>query len=495
MVDVKSKRCLHLNCSRQPGYGAEGGRPLYCSTHKESNMVDVKDRRCEEPGCKKHPTCANAGERPRFCAIHKLPGMIDVKHKRCEAEGCVTLASFGRPEENKRRFCSTHKLEGMKYITHISRRRSSKAADQAPGKAEGESLRRKRGTTPSLSSSTSNSPVTVPDPPPLPVVYAPPSYYPPSYMLSSPGTSPHATAVAARGFPPFDVIAPQYQRSQSLLPHRPDDVAHHVRYGSALPHLGGRSASRELSRSPGPQPGGQRDSTGREWEWEWVRQEYDPARDFTPPYGWMGGAPPWLGHRGIRPTSPTVHQHPHQPPYGHHPVGFPYPIPREMRGNPYMLPHPGAVPYPSPRPQLRPHCRMGHSTREVPFLPGDATGRSAVAGEVNDPRPRSHSPASSHGRGSPRDHWEGGEMPPGTSPRYSYRQQLPQIFRRGMIEGGGQAALLQAPSHPTPSSRPNRAEEGVSFTDAANREEDPRPETGEESEPDPEEASMRSGGR
>lgn len=52
-MDVKNSRCKHPGCTRQPNYGNEGGRAVFCSAHKLSRMVNVVSRRCEYPDCKR----------------------------------------------------------------------------------------------------------------------------------------------------------------------------------------------------------------------------------------------------------------------------------------------------------------------------------------------------------------------------------------------------------------------------------------------------------
>ena len=42
MVDVKSKKCEHPGCMKQPGYNVPGSKAgRFCSGHKEGGMVVV----------------------------------------------------------------------------------------------------------------------------------------------------------------------------------------------------------------------------------------------------------------------------------------------------------------------------------------------------------------------------------------------------------------------------------------------------------------------
>ena len=45
-MDVKSKRCVHPTCEKNPVYGIEGQRPTHCVYHKADNMIDVVSKRC-----------------------------------------------------------------------------------------------------------------------------------------------------------------------------------------------------------------------------------------------------------------------------------------------------------------------------------------------------------------------------------------------------------------------------------------------------------------
>jgi hypothetical protein len=41
MINLFSKKCSHVGCSKQPNYNLEGEKPLYCSTHKKEGMIHV----------------------------------------------------------------------------------------------------------------------------------------------------------------------------------------------------------------------------------------------------------------------------------------------------------------------------------------------------------------------------------------------------------------------------------------------------------------------
>jgi hypothetical protein len=113
MVNVKSKKCEQIGCTKQPAFNTKGeSRGRFCADHKEPNMVDVKSKKCEIDGCTKHPVFNMEREtKARFCLAHKQDGMVDVKNKQCEHDGCTTRPSYN--VEGKARFCADHKQDGM----------------------------------------------------------------------------------------------------------------------------------------------------------------------------------------------------------------------------------------------------------------------------------------------------------------------------------------------------------------------------------------------
>jgi hypothetical protein len=42
VVIKKHRKCLHDNCNKQPSFGLEKLKPLYCSEHKLDNMKNVQ---------------------------------------------------------------------------------------------------------------------------------------------------------------------------------------------------------------------------------------------------------------------------------------------------------------------------------------------------------------------------------------------------------------------------------------------------------------------
>jgi hypothetical protein len=118
MENVKSKRCEHPDCVKQPTYNLPGEtKARFCTKHRQEGMVNVKDKRCEHPDCSKIPNYNLPGEtKAKFCNEHKLEGMVNVKDKRCEHPDCSKIPNYNLPGETKARFCAEHKLEGMENV-------------------------------------------------------------------------------------------------------------------------------------------------------------------------------------------------------------------------------------------------------------------------------------------------------------------------------------------------------------------------------------------
>jgi nitrite reductase/ring-hydroxylating ferredoxin subunit len=115
MIDVKSNRCTHEGCIKQPFFNTEGEtKGLYCGTHRKEGMIDVKHDRCIHERCKTRPNFNKEGEtKGLYCGTHRKEGMIDVKSNRCIHKGCKTRPSFNKEGETKGLYCGTHRKEGM----------------------------------------------------------------------------------------------------------------------------------------------------------------------------------------------------------------------------------------------------------------------------------------------------------------------------------------------------------------------------------------------
>ena len=73
MIDVKSRRCIHPNCKKQPNYNNEGEeKGLYCITHKKENMINVISKTCKSEWCNTIVTEKYNGY-CLFCFINLFP--------------------------------------------------------------------------------------------------------------------------------------------------------------------------------------------------------------------------------------------------------------------------------------------------------------------------------------------------------------------------------------------------------------------------------------
>jgi hypothetical protein len=115
MINVKSKKCLYIDCIKQPCYNYENEKaPLYCSLHKLENMVDIKSKKCLFEGCNILPVYNFEGENIRlYCSKHKLENMINVASKKCIYHECIKQPCYNYESEKLGIYCNLHKLENM----------------------------------------------------------------------------------------------------------------------------------------------------------------------------------------------------------------------------------------------------------------------------------------------------------------------------------------------------------------------------------------------
>lgn len=122
MVNVKTPRCSFINCIKAPIYGYKHENAQYCAKHKIDGMINLKSKRCEYPDCVKTPNFALVGNRAQYCASHKTPEMVDVKNRKCLYPTCKTQPCYGY--DGKIEYCFSHKLSDMidfrnKHCIHL----------------------------------------------------------------------------------------------------------------------------------------------------------------------------------------------------------------------------------------------------------------------------------------------------------------------------------------------------------------------------------------
>ena len=76
MINVKVKKCEHVDCDKYACYAYHGNKACYCATHCLEGIVNVKNKMCEHDECKKQASYAFEGDKPVYCATHRLNGMI-----------------------------------------------------------------------------------------------------------------------------------------------------------------------------------------------------------------------------------------------------------------------------------------------------------------------------------------------------------------------------------------------------------------------------------
>jgi very-short-patch-repair endonuclease len=109
MVNIKSKRCIFLDCQTIAIYGYPNTKdPLYCLQHKEKSMVNIKCKKCIFLDCQIQPTYGLPGHPPTHCTIHKQVNEKANPMAKCQIPKCKNLALFGYTYATH---CAEHKAE------------------------------------------------------------------------------------------------------------------------------------------------------------------------------------------------------------------------------------------------------------------------------------------------------------------------------------------------------------------------------------------------
>ncbi len=118
-IKLKGHLCKYEDekrCTKQPRYGPEGGKPIYCLTHNNllnKGYVDLVTKKCcgkDGNKCTKQPSKGFIGEKPKWCTNCAPDGTINVQDRKCAYDDCEKIASFGYLNE-KPKWCLTHKSE------------------------------------------------------------------------------------------------------------------------------------------------------------------------------------------------------------------------------------------------------------------------------------------------------------------------------------------------------------------------------------------------
>jgi hypothetical protein len=117
MVDVKSKKCIELDCNKVSNYNLPYEKyGLYCVKHKKENMVDIKNKKCKEKNCNIQPTYNYINKTAEYCVEHKKENMVDVKSKRCLEINCNNYPTYNYKDKKSGLYCNKHKKENMIVI-------------------------------------------------------------------------------------------------------------------------------------------------------------------------------------------------------------------------------------------------------------------------------------------------------------------------------------------------------------------------------------------
>ncbi len=115
MANVKNKRCIEMNCNKQPSYNFKGEtQALYCVTHSLEEMVDIKSKHCIEDDCNKQPNYNFKDQKKAlYCKTHALKEMVDIRSKRCIEDECDKIPNYNFKGETQALYCKTHALKEM----------------------------------------------------------------------------------------------------------------------------------------------------------------------------------------------------------------------------------------------------------------------------------------------------------------------------------------------------------------------------------------------
>lgn len=104
MVRSNKQYCTYPNCIREKRFGFPGGRPEYCSIHRNTSMILLRCQNCTE--CDQRALYGIYGESVSRCSTHRIEGMIIDPKNRCKSRSCTQVAIYG---VTKPLHCEDHK--------------------------------------------------------------------------------------------------------------------------------------------------------------------------------------------------------------------------------------------------------------------------------------------------------------------------------------------------------------------------------------------------
>lgn len=99
MTNVVMKKCAYPTCNTRATCGQKDNKASHCRKHSSPDAVIrvIKMCRGEEGQCKRAPQYGEDGGRPLFCISHKRSTDIAVSTPKCETEACAIYSTEERP--------------------------------------------------------------------------------------------------------------------------------------------------------------------------------------------------------------------------------------------------------------------------------------------------------------------------------------------------------------------------------------------------------------
>lgn len=116
MVNITIKNfCEKEDCETYPSFDYEGGKGKRCKKHKSPLMINIKNRKCKHLECSFRPLYGYPHKSSQMCSRHKLENMIANPSKRCIKRDnfnnqCANLAIYGHTSQI---VCEKHRTDSM----------------------------------------------------------------------------------------------------------------------------------------------------------------------------------------------------------------------------------------------------------------------------------------------------------------------------------------------------------------------------------------------
>lgn len=131
MVDVRSEKCCHPICSKQPCFGKAGSKKAEtCSQHALDRMVEVANQKVQLSQLLRQGRRSAALEPIRRKRVwNTLPdAMVNVTSRRCAHRNCLKQRSFGMAGSETSEMCPEHAKPWVLSLRGRNRLRASRTA-------------------------------------------------------------------------------------------------------------------------------------------------------------------------------------------------------------------------------------------------------------------------------------------------------------------------------------------------------------------------------